>query len=51
MITQKAELSLIDLKNSVEFQIKVLEEEYKPGEIITAEHLICVLESIIVDLP
>jgi len=51
MITQEAELSLIDFKNSVEFQIKALKEQYKPKDKITAEDLACILEDIITDLP
>jgi|13_taG_2_1085334.scaffolds.fasta_scaffold08430_5 hypothetical protein len=51
MIIQDAELSLIDFKNSVEFIIKVLQEEYKPGHKITADELACILDSIIGDLP
>ena len=51
MITQEAELSLVDFKNSVEFQIKILEEQYKPKHNITAEDLAFILRDIIVDLP
>lgn len=51
MIAQEAELSLVDFKNSVEFQVKVLKEQYNPKESITVEDLCLILESIVADLP